>query len=369
MEKLFLLGDNVTFLNHGSYGAMPQEVADEFQRWHQEKNQQPVHFYTRTFPKEVQRSLAIVSGFLGADVGNVFFVRNATTGVNTILTHLPFQIGTILTTDHKYNAVSNALQYTAEKTGLRVQSIAVGPFDTDEDVVKKFAAHLTADTRLIVVDHIASLTSRRFPIEQLRDLAHRHGIQILVDAAHTPGQCSVHLEQLGVDYWTGNCHKWLCAPQGSAVLYVAPAHQKHIHPNTISHGYKQGLLEEFHWLGTDDYIPWLCVPKAIELHNKWGGNRLMKEHHELLLQASERLVHERIQPLNTVPNLAMRTFLLPSEINTTKLYKHLQNHRFECVVDKWGERNVLRISCFAKYNHLEQYQRLATVLHKFLDRK
>jgi isopenicillin-N epimerase len=370
MENHFLLDKKWTFLNHGSFGAMSTEMWQEFLKWQQIKNKQPVHFFARMYPDAVQNSIKHLSSFMNADVNNLFFIRNATTGVNTVLSNLTEMKGTILTTNHKYNAVKNALVYTQKNSNLQIITIDIDIWDNDQEVISKFEQHITCDTRLIVIDHIASMTSRVFPIKQITDLAHQHNIEILIDAAHTPGQLNIDLNDLQADYWTGNCHKWLGAPQGAAALYVHPSKQLNFHPSIISHGYKQGLHEEFHWLGTDDYIAWLCVPKAIELHNMWGGPKFRVKNSSLCEQAIEILSQvNNITPLKRTHDLAMHSFLLSTPTNPRELYQYLQQHLIECVVDYWDDKPLLRISCFTKYNTIEQYQSLAMHIDKYLNSK
>ena len=122
---------------------------------------------------------------------------------------------------------------------------------------------------------------------------------MLVDGAHAPGMVPLDLETLTAAYYTGNCHKWLCAPKGAAFLSVRSDRRSQVRPVVISHGANAPLDErsrfhqEFDWAGTADPTPWLCVPEALRVMGSiadggWPG--LMAANHELVLNGRRMLV-------------------------------------------------------------------------------
>ena len=294
------LRPDVTFLNHGSFGACPAPVLGRQRELADELEAGPVSFLDTTFEDRLDAARRAVAEFLNADPEDLVFVPNATTGVSAVLRSLRFEPGDeILTTDHEYNATLNALAEVARASGAEVV-IARLPLEIEsgEQVLAAILEAVTPRTRLALVSHITSPTATILPIEEIvRELAAR-GIDTLVDGAHAPGQVPVDLRRLGAAYWTGNGHKWLCGPKGSAVLHVRDDRRDRIHALTMSHGLndprpdRPRLWKEFDWTGTGDPTPALALPTAIDvigrLHqNGWPG--VMAANHDFVIEGRRRI--------------------------------------------------------------------------------
>jgi isopenicillin-N epimerase len=207
---------------------------------------------------------------------------------------LPLRAGDeLLTTDHAYAACRKAMEFVAAAAGARVVVARVPfPVSGDDEVVDAVVAAVTERTRLAVLDHVASPSALVFPLQRLvRELAAR-GVETLVDGAHAPGMVPLDLRGLDAAYYTGNAHKWLCAPKGAAFLHVRRDRQPHLHPLVISHGYEAGgparFRDEFDWMGTDDPTAWLSVPECIRFLGSLlpgGWPDLMARNHALALRA------------------------------------------------------------------------------------
>ena len=144
---------------------------------------------------------------------------------------------------------------------------------------------------------MTSPTALVLPVEALVGELDRRGIDTLVDGAHAPGMLPVDLDRLGAAYWTGNGHKWLCGPKGSAVLWVRADRRERIHPLVVSHGANEPLTDrsrfraEFDWTGTADPTGYLALPAAIDwmasLAADGGGwPAVMAANHELAILRS-----------------------------------------------------------------------------------
>ncbi len=267
------LDPEVTFLNHGSFGACPREVLESQRRWRDRLEAQPVQFLARDLPRLLGEARADLATFVGADPDDLAFVTNATGAVNAVLRSQRFAPGDeLLTDDHEYNATINILRHVAQRDGARVV-VARIPFPppSADSIVEAILGAVTERTRLALISHVTSPTALVFPIDRIvAELADR-GVETLVDGAHAPGMVALDLDRLGAAWYTGNLHKWVCAPKGAAFLHARRDRQPGLRPPTISHGANAVLgagapsryRAEFDWQGTLDPTPWLAVPSAL----------------------------------------------------------------------------------------------------------
>ncbi|MGK2850231.1 MAG: aminotransferase class V-fold PLP-dependent enzyme [Candidatus Limnocylindrales bacterium] len=343
-----------TFLNHGSFGACPEPVLAAQREWRDRLERQPVHFMDDVLPGALDDARERVAAFIGADPAGLAFVPNATTGVNAVLRSLPFAPGDeLLTDDHEYNATINALRAVAERDGATVV-VAPLPFPPlgEDEVIETLLAHATDRTRLLMVSHVTSPTALVLPIERLVAAFETRGIDALVDGAHAPGMLPLDLDPLGAAYYTGNGHKWLCGPKGSAFLWVRADRRAAIHPPVTSHGANDPRTDrsrfrlEFDWMGTADPTAALALPAAIEFMaglDPGGWPAVMAANRALALEAGRRLSTALGGAATTPASMvgSMTSVVVPglaSDADGLALKCHLEADRIEVPVVPWPVR-------------------------------
>lgn len=382
------LDPGVVFLNHGSFGAAPRSVLAEQARLRAHLEREPVRFFIRELEAMLDGVRGALGSFLGANPEDLALLSNATSGVNTVVRSLDFRPGDeLLTTTHTYNACANALAYVAERTGATVVTAEVPfPLEGPETVVDAVLAKVTERTRLVLLDHVTSPTGVVFPLERLVPLLQGRGVDVLVDGAHAPGMLPLHLEALGAAYYTGNCHKWLCAPKGAAFLHVRRDRQDRIHPLTISHGLNAPRTDrsrfrlEFDWCGTSDPTAWLCIPAALRAMEGLvpGGWPEVMERNRALAQAGRRLLCAALGVSPPCPEGMLGSLAavqLPDDMGRPRSFlgtdplqdRLLEEQCIEVPIFPWPARpsRWLRISA-QLYNSAEQYAFLAQSLTELL---
>jgi isopenicillin-N epimerase len=379
-SQFWCLDPAITFLNHGSFGACPIAVQAAQQQWRDRMEHQPLQFFGRDLESLLDDARSHLAAFVGAEPENLAFLPNATTGVNTVLRSLKFAAeDEILTTNQEYNACRNALNYVAERTGAQLVVAAVPfPIQSPDQVIAAVLEQVTPQTRLVLLDHVVSQTGLVLPIAPLITTLTQHGIETLIDGAHAPGMLPIDLQTLGATYYTGNCHKWLCAPKGAAFLHVQPDRQSAIRPLTISHGANSPRRDrsrfwlEFDWTGTSDPTAYLCVPESIRILGSLlpgGWAELMATNRALALTA-RKILCEALAVSPPCPDEmvgALATVSLPDGSYQALQDALLEQYQIEVPIVPYSAppQRLVRISA-QLYNQPDQYRYLAAALQELL---
>jgi len=375
LREYFLLDPSVVFLNHGSYGATPKPVFEAYQDWQLRLERQPVLFLGREIYGLLKHARDALGNYLNTSGADLVFIPNATHAVNIVARSLDMQAGDeILTTDHEYGACDYTWEFLCNKTGAHYihQSIPL-PVQAEEEIVEQFWQGVTSQTKVIYLSHITSSTALRLPVEAICRRARQAGILSIVDAAHSPGQIPIDLQQLGADIVFGNCHKWMLAPKGAAFLYVHRDVQSLIHPLVVSWGYKptpdiatgSRFIDILQWTGTRDLSAALTVPDAIQFMEKHDWEEVRCRCHELLRQAIERIYDltglPPLYPLGSDFYSQMGIAPLPRSNLVTLKSRLYDEYKIEVPLVEWQDKQFVRIS-IQGYNTQEDVAALVDAL-------
>jgi isopenicillin-N epimerase len=371
LREEFLLDPDVTFLSHGTFGAVSRPVFERYQAWQLELEREPVDFIARRLPDLLAEARASLAAYLGAAADDVTFVPNASTGVNMAARSLELKPGDeILSTDLEYGACDLLWDRICAETGARIVRAPIPlPVAHADDVVEAVFAQRTERTRIVFVSHVTSATALWLPVEPIVARARAEGLVSIVDGAHAPSQVPVDVDALGADFYAGACNKWLCAPKGTGFLHARPELQERIGGAIVSWGDAEPstFLSRTERQGTRDAAGYLAVPAAIDFQRErdWDGVRRRCR----ALAAAARAELSALfgtEPI-AAPELVaqMASVRLPPGCDGEALSRRLfDDYRVEIPATR-PEHDLLRISV-AAYTSREDVERLLDVLPRAL---
>ena len=388
LARHWILDSETCFLNHGSFGATPVSVLEEQSRLRNLIESDPVRFFERDYIPLMKGAVGKLSEFINANPEGLVFVKNTTEGVNTVLRSLDLKPGDeIIVTNHSYQACWNAVDFVTERSDAKTVVVDI-PFrvKNEEEVVDLIMDKVTGKTVLAMIDTVTSATGLRMPFEKLVRDIQGVGVDVLLDAAHGPGIVPLDLIAMDAAYCTGNCHKWICTPKGSAFLHIREDRKSLVRPLSISHGYsfegtdQEKFEYEFGWPGTQDPTAWLCIPHAIEFLGSLldgGWQEIMDHNRELAIQG-RRILCGALGTSPPVPDSMVSSIAaveMPGEGDVGPMslegdpYHNflLDEFGIQVPVFPWRHHNKRYIRISAQlYNHVEEYEFLADCMSRSL---
>ncbi len=291
MKSQFLLNPKITFLNHGSFGACPKPIFEEYQRFQLKLENEPVYFIKKKAEGYLKTARESLSKYVGCQSVDLFFTPNPTFAVNTIMRSLHLESGDeILSTNQEYGAMDRTWNFYCKKSGAKYirQNISL-PVVSKEQILEEFWSGYTSKTKIIFLNQISSCTALIFPVKEICDKARELGLITIIDGAHVPGQMDLDIAELNPDFYTGTLHKWMLAPKGSSFLYVKKNFQEMLDPLIVGWGYESASPGESQFLdyqefqGTKDTSAYLCTPTVIDFLGKNDWKAKAKECRKLVM--------------------------------------------------------------------------------------
>lgn len=375
MRERFLLDPDLVFLNHGSFGACPREVLEDQRRWQLEMERNPVAFLGRRSAERLHAARAALGAALGASADDLVFVPNATTGVNIVAQSFALNEGDeVLSTDLEYGACDATWQQVCERHGAHYRRVEIPlPFDADA-VVDRLMSAVGPRTRLIFCSHITSTTALILPVAEICAAARARGIATLIDGAHAPGQIDLDIDAIGADAYTGNGHKWLCAPKGAGFLHARAEFQSLLDATVTSWGYAEGtgghagfdaylgrtpFERRLQWQGTRDPSPWLAVPEALRFQARHDWPAVRRRCHALAAHALATLTGRHgLRPIGQDGDWAQMVAIpIPPQDPDALRRRLLDENRIEIPVTTHDGRVFVRLSVQG-YNTADDIERL-----------
>ncbi len=373
MKSQFLLDPEVTFLNHGSFGACPKLIFEKYQYWQLELEKHPVQFITKHQAGYLKTAKEALADYVGCAPEDFFFTANPTVAINTVMRSIKLEPGDeILSTNHEYGAMDRTWHFYCEKSGAKYirQNIPL-PIQSKESLLEDFWKGYTSKTKIVFINQISSATALIFPVKEIIQKAKSLGLITIIDGAHVPGHIDLNLTDLDPDYYTGTLHKWMLAPKGCSFLYVKKELQNNIDPLVVGWGYqsespsKSRFLDYHEFQGTRDISAFLTAPTVIQFLKENHWTEKAKQSKQLILENYKRFCDLLgSTPICPVTNVFLgQMFSIPIKTEQPMVLKELlyEKYKIEIPVMKIDHGIFLRISLNA-YNDEKDLETLYSAL-------
>lgn len=380
LKQLFMLDPEITYLNHGSFGATPRPVFEVYQNYQRQLEKQPVLFLGRMHTQLFKEARTALGKFLNANPDDLAFIPNVTFGINVIANSISLKPGDeVLSTDHEYGACDLAWNYYCDRAGAKYVKKEISlPIQSDEQIIEQIWAGVNSKTKVLFLSHITSPSAIRFPVEKLCEKARTNGIISVIDGAHAIGQIPLDFDRITVDFYTSNCHKWALAPKGAAFLYVRHEVQQTLKPLVVSWGFGHDpssgtgsrFLDMMQWNGTMDPSAMLTVPFGLKFMEDHDWESVRQKCHEILSFTLDGICDltgiETIYPGSSGYFAQMGSARLPDQTDLNKLKIILyDDYKIEIPLTQQGKNKYIRVS-IQGYNDFEDGNKLINALKSHL---
>jgi len=311
VKEQYTVSPNLLDLNNGGVSPQPKIVQDAHIRFYQFSNEGPSYYMWRTLDEGREGLRSKLAELAGCDAEELAINRNATEGLNTVIFGLNLKAGDeVVLTKQDYPNMINAWKQREKRDGIKLIWLNLElPIENEDEIVRQYVNAFTSKTKIVHVTHLINWTGQILPIRKIADEAHKLGIEVIGDGAHTFGHTDFTIPELGCDYFATSLHKWLCAPFGSGLLWIKKEKIKNIWALLSAVEPDGADIRKFESLGTRSFASEMAIGNAVDFHNIIGSKR--KE---------ERLRYLTDYWINKVSDLKKVSFLQP------------KNKKFYCAI-------------------------------------
>jgi len=350
VQQSFTASPNIMNLNNGGVCPQPKVVQDAFETYNRISNEGPAYYMWQVVGEGreiVRKSLADLAGCSPEEIA---IQRNTTEALETIIFGLDLKKGDeVVLTKQDYPNMINAWKQREKRDGIVLKWINLPqPIEDDDQIVKLYVDAFTSKTKIIEIMHMINWTGQILPAKKLAREAHKRGIEVLLDSAHTFAHIDFNIPDTECDYFGTSLHKWLYAPFGTGVLYVKKEKITKVWPLTAPSDPKSDNIRKFEAMGTRSFPAELAIGKAIDFHYMIGSKRK-----EERLRYLKNYWMERI---NEIPGVKFFTSFKPEYacglgnfaiegIDPADIQKDLFNkHKIYTITIKWENINGIRVT-------------------------
>jgi selenocysteine lyase/cysteine desulfurase len=356
-------------LENGYFGMPANPVRAALRRYQDEVDHENAFFLRTRWPSRLARVKALLAAFTGVAPDELLVTRSAVESLNILLQGYPFEPGdAILMARHDYDSSHDIVRMVAGRKGVDVVQVDV-PHDLDDDdaVEALYARALTPRTRVLLVTHIVHRTGRIMPVARLAALARARGIDVIVDGAHALAQLDYTIPQLGAAFGAFNLHKWVGAPLGTGLLYIARDRIADIAPLYGDVSYARDDIDKLGHVGVIPPAPVLAVEDALAFHAAIGARNKEARLRWLARRWMDAVADvpgvRLYTPADARLHCALGAFGIDGVPAAEVVRRLMDEHRIFTVVRQVGEFEAVRVTPHL-YTRLEDLDALVAAIRQ-----
>jgi selenocysteine lyase/cysteine desulfurase len=275
IQRGYSVSPQIINLNNGGVSPSPIVVQQAVERYNQMSNEGPSYFMWQILDEGREPLRQKLARLAGTSPEEIAIDRNATEALNTIIYGLPLKAGDeVVACKYDYPNMMNAYRQRAERDGIIYKQIDFNfPIEDNDAIVKAYEQAMTSRTKLVHVTHMVNWVGQLMPAQQIADMAHAHGAEVIVDGAHSFGLMDFKIPDLHCDYFGTSLHKFLSAPIGSGMMYVKKDKIEKVWPLTCYGDPRSGDIRKFEALGTRSFPIEQGIGEAVNFHEAIGSRR------------------------------------------------------------------------------------------------
>ena len=275
IREQYTVSPNIINLNNGGVSPQPKPVQDAHIRFYQYCNEAPSYYMWRILDQGREPLRAKLAELAGCSPEEIAINRNTTEGLNTIIFGLNLKAGDeIVLSKYDYPNMMNAWKQREKRDGLKLNWVDLNlPEENDDAIVAKYAAAVTAKTKIVHITHMINYTGQLLPARKIADMAHAKGCEVIVDASHSFAHIDYKIPDLDADYFATSLHKWLCAPFGTGFMYIKKEKIKNVWALLSAPIPDADNIGKFESIGTRSFAAEMAIGNAIDFQYLVGNKR------------------------------------------------------------------------------------------------
>ena len=306
IQQSFTVSPGIINLNNGGVSPAPKTVQDAMKRYYDLCNEAPSYYMWRILDQGREPLRKNLARMAGCSAEEIAINRNSSEGLETVIFGLQLQKGDeVVAARQDYPNMINAYKQREHRDGIKMVWINLDlPSEDEQYLVSQYVNAFTPRTRVVHITHVINWNGQVLPVKKIAAEAHKRGIEVVVDGAHSFAHMDFKIPALDVDYFAASLHKWLYAPIGSGLLYVRKEKIKQLYPLfATSDDPLKDDIRKFENLGTRPFFIEQAIGKAVEFHEMIGAERKEKRLHYLKNYWMEKV--------RNIPKVKLNTSLHP----------------------------------------------------------